>query len=106
MPCSYHCDEMNSNLIQYQLVPAFCKIVTFDGVRYRCAFIGYSRWYIDEYLVRAEVHGTYIDFVCDKYGKFDKERKHLSPALFSTGTPVQTSIPLFEAYCIPYNMDP
>jgi hypothetical protein len=105
-PCSYHCDEMNSNLIQYQLIPTFCKIVTHDGVIYRCAVIGCSQRSVDQYLVWAEVHGTYIDFVCEKYEKFNEEGKHVSPALFSTGTLVQTSIPLFEAYRILCNMDP
>jgi hypothetical protein len=98
---------MNLNLIKYQLIPTFCKIVTLDGIRYRCAIIGYSRRSaVDKYLVQAEVYGTYIDFVCDECGKFDEERKHLSPALFSRGTPIQTSIPLFEAYRIPCNMEP
>jgi hypothetical protein len=43
---------------------------------------------------------------CNEYDKFDEERKHLSPTLFSTGTPVQRSIPLFESYHIPCNVDP
>jgi hypothetical protein len=80
--------------------------VTLDGVRYRCAVIRYGQRSVEEYLIWAEVHGTFIDFVRNKYENFDKEPKHVSPALISTGTPVQTSIPLFEAYHIPCNMDP
>jgi hypothetical protein len=55
-PCGYHCDHLNSRLLQYELVPTLAKNVTMDGVRYRCAYIGYSRRSVDEYLVQVEVH--------------------------------------------------
>jgi hypothetical protein len=71
--CRFHCGDLNSTLLQYELVPTLSMIVTIDGVRYRCAIIGYSRRSVDEYLVRADVHRTYIDFVCDEYDKFDEE---------------------------------
>jgi hypothetical protein len=38
-PCQYHCDKLNSTLLQYELVPTFSMTVTIDGVRYRCALI-------------------------------------------------------------------
>jgi hypothetical protein len=50
-PCRFHCDEFNSTLLQYELVPTLSMIVAIDGVRYRCAIIGYSRRSVDEYLV-------------------------------------------------------
>ena len=61
---------------------------------------------MDEYLVRADVHRTYIDFVCNEYNKFDEERKHLSPALFSLGVPVRNCIPGFAMHKNPCNLDP
>jgi hypothetical protein len=105
-PCRIHCDDLNSTLLQYELVPTLSMIVTIDGVRYRCAIIGYSRRSVDEYLVRADVHRTYIDFVCDEYDKFDEERKHLSPALFSLGVPVRNCIPGFAMLKNVCNLNP
>jgi hypothetical protein len=52
------------------------------------------------------VHRTYIDFVCGKYDKFDEERKHLSPALFSLGVPVRNCIPGFAMLKNVCNLNP
>jgi hypothetical protein len=105
-PCKFHCDEMNSTMLQYELVPTLSKIVVIDGTRYRCAVIGYSRRSIDEYLVRVDIHGTYVDFICDEYNLFDDERKHLSPALFDVGQPIVDCVPQFNVLKTPCNLDP
>jgi hypothetical protein len=105
-PCRYHCDEMNSNLFQYQCVPTLSRMVVVDGKRLRCAVIGYSRRSVDEYLNRAGEHGTYTKFVCNEYEKFHDDRKQLSPSLFSNGQLVVDSIPGFPVLKNPCNMDP
>jgi hypothetical protein len=105
-PCRYHVDVMNSSMLQYQLVPTFAKIVVLDGVRYRCALIGYSRRSVDEFLARRDVHGNYVDFICDEYETFKEERKHLSPELFSLGEPVVGCIPKFVVLKNSCNLDP
>jgi hypothetical protein len=97
---------MNSTMLQYECVPTFSKKVIVEGTRFRCALIGYSRRSVDEYLVRADVHGTYVDFVCDEYDTFENERKHLSPSLFASGVPVTGSIPRFSVLANPCNLDP
>ena len=81
-------------------------IVTIDGIRYRCAIIGYSRWSVDQYLVRADVHANYVDFVCNEYNAFEEERKFLSPSLFSKGDPVIQCVPRFLVLKNPCNLDP
>jgi hypothetical protein len=78
-PCGFHCNQLNSQILQYELVPTFSKFVVLYGVTYCCALIGYSRRSVDEYLVEANVHGTYIDFICSEYLLFPKERKQISP---------------------------
>ena len=105
-PCGYHCDELNSQLLQYECVPTFNKIVYLHGERFRCALIGYSRRSVDEYLVRADVHGRYVDFVCSEYELFDDKRKHISSDLFSLSLPVKGCIPKFPVEHSPCNMDP
>jgi hypothetical protein len=105
-PCRFHCDELNSTLLQYELVPALSMIVTINGVRYRCAIIGYNRQSVDEYLVRADVHRTYIEFACHEYDKFDEEQKHLLPTLFSSGVPVRNCIPGFAMLKNLCHLDP
>jgi hypothetical protein len=97
---------MNSALLQYEMVPTLAMIVTIDGIRYRCAIIGYSRRSVDEYLVRAGVHANYVDFVCDEYNAFEEERKTLSPSLFSNGVPVSQCVPRFSVLKNPCNLDP
>ena len=72
-PCRYHCDEMNSTILQYELVPILAMIVTVEAVRYRCALIRYSRCLVDKYLVYVDVHIIYIDLVCDEYNEFNEE---------------------------------
>jgi hypothetical protein len=105
-PCRYHCDDLNSQLFQYECVPTLSKIVVVNGKRSRCALIGYSRRSVDEYLVRAGLHRTYIEFVCDEYDSFEDERKQLSPSLFADGQPVLHSIPRFLVIKNPCNLDP
>jgi hypothetical protein len=105
-PCRYHCDEMNSSLLQYEMVPTLVMIVTIDGIRYRCAIIGYSRRSVDEYLVRAGEHVDYVNFVCEEYNAFEEERKILSPSLFTQGQPVSQCIPRFAVLKNPCNLDP
>jgi hypothetical protein len=105
-PCGYHCDELNSQLLQYECVPTFNKIVYLHGERFRCALIGYSRRSVDEYLVRADVHGTYVEFVCSEYDLFEDQRKHVSSDLFSSSVPVKGCIPQFPVEQNPCNMDP
>jgi hypothetical protein len=61
---------------------------------------------VDEYLVRAGVHGNYIDFVCDQYDLFDEERERVSPSLFTSGQPVINTIPSFPVLKNPCNLDP
>jgi hypothetical protein len=61
---------------------------------------------VDEYLVRADVHGTYIKFVCDEYNQFDDDRKRLSPSLFTLGVPVVECIPSYPVLKNPCNLDP
>lgn len=61
---------------------------------------------MDKYLVRADVHGTCIDFVCSKYELFKDKRKHISSILFTSGVPVQGCIPLVPVQKNPCNMDP
>jgi hypothetical protein len=43
-PCGFHCDEHNSQILQYELVPTFSKFVVLYGVTYRCALIGKNMW--------------------------------------------------------------
>jgi hypothetical protein len=105
-PCGYHVDEMNSSLPQYELVPTFSRKVMVEGTRFRCALIGYSRRSVDEHLVRKDVHGNYVDFVCNEYATFEDERKYLSPDLFSLGEPVMDCIPRFSVVKNPCNLDP
>jgi hypothetical protein len=49
---------MNSQNFQYQCVPTFSRIVIVNGMRSRCALIGYSWRLVDKYLVCAGVHGN------------------------------------------------
>jgi hypothetical protein len=44
--------------------------------------------------------------VCHEYDKFDEERKHLSPTLFSLGVPVRNCIPGFAMLKNPCHLDP
>jgi hypothetical protein len=81
-------------------------ILTIHGKGYRCALIGYSRKSIDDYLIRADVHGTYVDFVCDEYAMFEEDRKHLSPKLFRNGEPVVNCVPKFPVLKNRCNLDP
>jgi hypothetical protein len=85
-------------------VPTLSKIVAINSVRFRCAIIGYSPQSVDEYLVQADVHRTYINFVCHEYDKFDEERKYLSPALFLLGMKVRNCIPGFAILKNPCNL--
>ena len=87
-------------------MPTLSKIVTIHSVRFRCAIIGYRRRSVDEYLVRADVHRTHINFVCNEYDKFDEEQKYLSPALFLLGVPVRNCIPGFAILKNPCNLNP
>jgi hypothetical protein len=106
-PCGYHhSDELNSQLLHYECIPTFNKIVYLHGERFRCALIGYSRRSVDEYLLRAVIHGTYIDFVCSEYELFEDKRKLIYSILFTSGVPVQGCIPLFPVQKNPCNMDP
>ncbi len=66
----------------------------------------YSQRSVDKYLVRADVHGTYIDFVADEYDKFEDDRKVLSSALFSAGILVIECIPRFPVLKNPCHLDP
>jgi hypothetical protein len=87
------------------LVPTFAKIVFLEGVRHRCALIGYSRHSLDEFLAQRDVHGNYIDFICEEYETFKEEIKHLSPALFLLGELVVNCIPKFVVVKNPCNLD-
>ncbi len=53
----------------------------------------------------ADVHGMYVDFICDKYNCFDNERKHLSPALFDLGQHIIDCVPQFAVLKNPCNLD-
>jgi hypothetical protein len=72
-PCGFHVDVMNSSLLQYECLPTFTKIVVVGGIRWLCALIGYSRKSVDDFLVRADIHGTYVHFICDEYDTFKDE---------------------------------
>jgi hypothetical protein len=61
---------------------------------------------VDKYLVRAGVHGNYINFVCNQYELFDEERKRLLPSLFTSGQPVIACVPSFLVVKNPCNLDP
>jgi hypothetical protein len=64
-PWAYHRDDLN------ECVPTLSRVVVVNRERSRCALIGYSRRSVDEYLVRADVHGTsYTGFICDEYNLF------------------------------------
>jgi hypothetical protein len=105
-PCGYHVDEMNSSLPQYSCVPTFSKKVVVDGTRFRCALIGFSRRSVDDFLENDNENKAYINFICDEYEMFDDGRKHLSPALFLEGTPIEDSIPKFPVIKNLCNLDP
>jgi hypothetical protein len=93
-------------MYQYQMVPTFSKVVILDGRRWRCAVIGYSRRFVDKYLVRASIHGNYINFICDEYDRFDDNRKCLSSSLFTTGHQVVHCVPSFKVVKNPCNLGP
>ena len=104
-PCAYHVDEMNSSMIQYECVPTFARYVIIENIRYWCALIGYSQRSVDNCLVQVEVHGPYVEFICNEYSKFPEEQKSLSPSLFSKGAVVEcvSGLRLLQNPC---NLDP
>jgi hypothetical protein len=90
-PCRFHCDELNFQLLQYDLVPAFSKFVEVYRETYQCALIGHSQRSVDEYLVRTDVHGTcYVNLVRSEYLLFQNERKQITLLLFLSGVPVKS----------------
>ena len=52
-----------------------------------------------------EVHGPYVEFICNEYSKFPEEQKSLSPSLFSNGAVVKC-VPGLRLLQNPCNLDP
>jgi hypothetical protein len=61
---------------------------------------------VDDWLVKGQIHGPYVDFICKQYSMFEEKRKYLSPSLFSTRTTVVKCIPKLVILKNPCNLNP